>query len=450
MRGASSPLWVVVLLAGPVGSPAPISAQQPDIILIQTDDQPWHTLPQMPNVQRLIGDQGVRFDGYYINTSLCAPSRVTTLLGQYSHHTGILGNAKSAKMFLPKSPKSLPVWLQNAGYRTALVGKWLNDYSKAGSGWPAAPAGWSVWRAMKGPAYYNYQLSIDGVIEVHGSTPAEYSTRVLRDYAVQVLNSAPIDTPLFLLFTPYAPHAPMIPDPADVNAFNSVPWGISFLPNYNEVNVSDKPAWVRALPLVKDKKMQKQYENQLESLQAVDRAVADILAAAEARGRPLYVFYISDNGWTMGAHRWFRKWCAYDECSKGPFLVRGPGIPAGVVIDNAKLVSNVDLAPTIAALAGATANTTVDGLNLLPLLQEPTLEWKRDVLLEDRGSPSAKLMRFWSIRSHDGWEWTEYDNGDRELYDMTTDAFQLESRHKDAALADLRADLAARLAALRE
>jgi arylsulfatase A-like enzyme len=403
----------------------------------------------MPNVQRLIGDQGARFDGYYINTSLCAPSRVTTLLGQYSHHTGILVNANSAKKFLPKSAKSLPVWLRSAGYRTAFVGKWLNDYGKKDSGWPAAPAGWDVWRGGDG-GYYNYRLSIDGVIEIHGSTPIDYSTRVLRDYAIEALNSAPTDVPLFLLFSPYAPHAPMTPDPVDVNAFNGVPWGISFLPNYNEANVSDKPAWVRALPLVKDQKMRQQHENQLEALQAVDRAVADILAAAEARGRLLYVFYVSDNGWTLGAHRWFRKWCAYDECSKGPFLVRGPGITAGVVIDNTKLVSNVDLAPTIAALAGATPNTTVDGLNLLPLLQDPTFEWKREVLLEDRGSPSSKLMRFWSIRSHDGWEWTEYDNGDRELYDMTADAFQLESRHNDPALADLRADLAARLAALRQ
>jgi arylsulfatase A-like enzyme len=212
--------------------------------------------------------------------------------------------------------------------------------------------------------------------------------------------------------------------------------------------VSDKPAWVRALAPAKDQKMRLQHEQQIEALQAVDRAVVDVLAAAEGRGRPLYVIYTSDNGWALGAHRWTQKWCGYDECSREPLLVRGPGIEAGTVVPATQLASNVDLAVTISDWAGATPDIPVDGVSLRPLLDDPDISWNRDVLLELRGGPHVN-RKHWAIRTHDGWVWTEYDNGDRELYDMNADPWQLQSLHANPAFAAKRAELAARLAPMK-
>ncbi len=421
------------------------AAQAPDIILIETDDQPWHTLQFMPNVQRLIGDQGVTFRRYYVSTSLCGPSRATTLSGQHSHHNGVTRNAAAAAHF--DATTSLATWLDAAGYRTALVGKYLNDY---GVGvfpgvFPAVPPGWDYWRGMKGGGYFNFDISVDGVVEQHrGRTSDQYSTNVLRDYAVDFLQSSSTETPVFLFFTPFASHRIWTPDPVDLQAFDGLPFLARA--NYNETDVTDKPVWIRTLPLAQDQQIRLEGEKIAEVLQAVDRAVAAIVAAAEARGRPLYILFTSDNGWALGSHRWTKKLCVYDECSREPLLVRGPGIPAGVAIQKTKLASNVDLAPTIAELAGATPSLNVDGISLVPLLKDPDLPWTRDLLLENLG-PQAK---YWSVRTADGWEYTEYPQTQEfELYDLNADPSALQSLHADSAFGAKRAELAAKLAPMK-
>ncbi len=455
MRAACSTLRVALLLAAAFGSPSPVSAQQPDIILIQTDDQPGHTMQFMPNVQQLIGDLGATFEGFYVSTSLCGPSRATTLTGQFSHSHGVLGNNRAAGRL--KKDTALPTWLKAAGYRTALVGKYVNNYDDlaSGGGWPDVPPGWDFWRAFRVAGYYGYSLSIDGIIQTYSNTPADYSTRVLTAFALDFLAS-PDSTPLFLYFTPYAPHGPSTPDSLDLQTFDGVSWGVSKLPGYNEADVSDKPAWIRALSLASDQQQRVKYEKTIESLQAVDRAVAQIVlaseAAAAARGRDLWVIYTSDNGFALGNHRWIEKWTPYESESRQPLLIRGSGVAPGTLIPATKLASNVDLAVTVADLAEATPTLTVDGASLVPLVTDPSMPWERAILLETRGGGSKGngAPKFWGIVSADGWKWIEYDkNGERELYDLNTDPFEMQSLHADPAFADKRAELAAKLVSLK-
>ena len=161
------------------------------------------------------------------------------------------------------------------------------------------------------------------------------------------------------------------------------------------------------------------------------------------------MFYTSDNGWFQGEHRIeFGKILPYEPAVRVPLLVRGPGITAGR--QNSAFVANVDLAPTIVATAGATARRLMDGRSLWPLLQgQPSWGTSsgRYVMLEDSPLGSAATV-FWSIRQG-RYVYTEYNNGDRELYDLGIDSAEVASRHADPAYATIRTRLAEHLAAMR-
>jgi N-acetylglucosamine-6-sulfatase len=104
---------------------------KPNIVLILTDDQRWDTLRWMPNVRRLLMDKGVTFTNAFVPNSLCCPSRVTILTGQYSHTNGIWSNEwpnGGFKVFRGHDGSTIATWLHDAGYRTALIGKYLNEY----------------------------------------------------------------------------------------------------------------------------------------------------------------------------------------------------------------------------------------------------------------------------------------------------------------------------------
>ncbi len=434
-------------LLGSLLEEAPLEAQQPkrNVVLIVVDDGTLEILNFLPNVRALIADRGVSFAGYYVSTSLCGPSRCSMFTGQYGHTTGVVANGSAEARCRVKVARGLPVWLHDVGYRTGLFGKWLNSYFGAEGSAPQVPPGWDEFWGYDG-GYTGFLMSVNGHTQTFDGP--NYSTYVIRDAALDFIGSVPSGTPYFVVFTPYAPHDPSTAAAEDEHAFDGLPWGDK--PNYNEADVSDKPLFVRSLGLANDQLMRSNHEKVAESLQAVDRAVADIVAAVAARGdlANTYFVFTSDNGFLLGEHRLEGKWVTYEEASHEPLLVRGPGIPKGVTVRPRKLASNVDLAATIADLAGVTPELPQEGVSLRPLLEDPSAPWSRDLLLENRGSGGAK-MRYWSVRSSDGWEYSEYDNGERELYDLNADPFQLESRHGQAATAAKQAELAAKLAALR-
>jgi arylsulfatase A-like enzyme len=316
---------------------------------------------------------------------------------------------------------ALPVPLKRSGYRTGYFGKYFNDYSTRAT---YVPPGWSDWRAFNsvGPAYINYTMNENGVTVPYGTGSQNYSTNMITAHAVQFINATPPGQPFFLVYAPTAPHYPSTPDPLDVGAFSGHP---AWRPlSYNEADVSDKPSWVKALPLISTTEQDSvdiEHQKQLETMLAVDRGVATMLNALSATGRlgSTVVIYTSDNGLSWGEHRWVdSKLCPYEECIRVPLWIQMPGI-AGRVDDH--LVQNVDLAPTIAELADVSLMTSpVNGRSLVPLLMDPSAAWRSEIFHETY----SLLHPHVAVRTSQ-YTYVEYVNGDRELYDLVADPNQM-------------------------
>jgi arylsulfatase A-like enzyme len=425
-----------------------IQNQRPnDIVLILSDDQRYDLMGYMPLTDAALSSETVRFDQAVVTTSLCCPSRSSILTGRYAHNHGVLTNGLpngGASKFDPSS--TIATWLTQAGYRTALLGKYLNGYERLS---PAVPPGWADFEAFVLPEFYNYSLNGNGTLAGYGATPADYSTDVLTAKAEQFIGSTNPRQGLFLFLTPFAPHAPATPAPGDVGAFNGVaPWRP---PSFNEADVSDKPAWIQALPRLTQAKVaagDSLRQKQLESLLAVDRMVSGVVAALKQSGRwphTLFVF-TSDNGYSWGEHRWLdAKMCPYQECIRVPLWIRAPGLSAR---HDTSLAANIDLAPTFAAWAGIPTPANVNGVNLLPLLSDPATPWRDAILVEHLGTPIPGHIDSQGVRTS-RYLYNEYVNGDRELYDLQLDPFELTNVVNDPAYAATVATLQATLATLK-
>lgn len=441
-EGAESPteeLGLVVTAPPPAG---PL-----DIVLILTDDQRPETMQYMPRTLSLIAQQGVTFTNAFASTPLCCPSRASILTGLYTHNHGVITNfgpTGGARVFVDTS--TIATWLQAAGYRTGLIGKYLNDYNHM-QPWPYRPPGWSVWKAFKLPEYYQYTM-VEGSQEVvYGSSPADYSTEMLATAAVDFIANTPANQRLLLVYAPYAPHAPALPAVQDDGAFSHLP--ALRPPSYDEADASDKPLWVQALPRVSQAKSDSNdvfRRRQVESLQAVDRGVERIVSALAAAGRldSTAIIFASDNGLVWGEHRFFTKNCVYEECIRVPLLIRAPGV---VPRQDDHLVELIDLAPTIARWARIDSlPAPVNGLDLAPLLRSAGAPWRTEILLEvlARLQPPATEGLFSAVRT-DRYVYSELTTGERELYDLMNDPFQLENIAEDPGMAGVVAQLKALL-----
>src|SRR5262245_1005789 len=174
----------------------------------------------MPIVRHQLAARGTTFTNAFVENPLCCPSRSTVLTGQFSHSTGIYENAPPNGGFQDfEDASTIATWLQSAGYRTGLVGKYLNGYTVTNGHY--VPPGWSRWVVHSaGGEYFDYNLSVDGTNVTYGNEEADYSTDVFGGYARDFITGTPGDVPLFLYFAPHAPHGltdgPPIPAPRDV------------------------------------------------------------------------------------------------------------------------------------------------------------------------------------------------------------------------------------------
>jgi N-acetylglucosamine-6-sulfatase len=404
----------------------------------------------MPVVQHEIVKRGVEFQNGFVTTSLCCPSRASILTGRYAHNHGVLTNAPprgGAPLFDPTF--ALPVWLHAAGYQTGLFGKYMNAYYLIA---PGVPPGWDAWQAFvqDGPLYFDYTVSENGVAVKHGHQEEDYSTDVMRDRTLAFIEQN-ARRPFFALFAPFAPHDPAIPAPRHVGRFAGVPpWRP---PNWEEPDVSLKPVWVQFQKAITQADRSVQTDQlrigMLESLLAVDEAVAALLARLEQLGLAddTMVIFLSDNGLHLLEHWWTFKETLYEEAIRVPFAIRYPAlVPLGRRAD--ELVANIDLAPTIAAVAGATVPGPVDGASLVPLLDGSAAGWRTDLLFEN--FVTFLILPSSAVRT-DRWKYihteTTFGIAD-ELYDLQGDPYELVNLAFDPGHAALLAALSARLAEL--
>ncbi|MGH3344686.1 MAG: sulfatase family protein [Carbonactinosporaceae bacterium] len=470
-RNASAGAVVLIALAA-VASVAPAGRERaagarppsrPNIVLVVTDDLDAASMARLPMLRRELADRGTTFTRFFATDSLCCPSRASILRGQYVHNHRVRSNTGrhgGYRAFARLEGSTVATWLDDAGYRTGLVGKYLNGYPKRTA--PAyVPTGWDDWHSGDGLAPYQgfgYHLVENGRRVFYGYQNRDYGVDVLARKSVRFIRSSQgRGRPFFLYVAPYAPHLPATPPSRYAHALAGAhaPRTVAF-----DRGVSHPPDWQRDLaPLSAGQKSMIDwiYRQRMASMLAVQDLVHRLVTTLRRTGRldNTYLVFTSDNGFHLGQHRLGAgKRTAFEEDIKVPLLVRGPGVAAGRGVE--ALTSTVDLAPTLAQLAGTHPPEFVDGRSLVPLLhgRDPA-RWRRGVLVEHFDRPqivsldpyrelifSQQLLRvvppvFRALRTA-RYSYVEYSTGARELYDLRRDPHQLHNVAPTASTTVLR------------
>jgi N-acetylglucosamine-6-sulfatase len=437
------------------------SAKRPNFVVITTDDQDAASLSRtvMPNVVEGISERGTLFTSGFASPPLCCPSRAGFITGQYPHNHGVFANSPGYPTLRGKAD-TLPKWLKRSGYRTGFVGKFLNGYSRSKlEGIEPAP-GFDRWYAVhRRKLYYHYQMTINGRLRGFGGGKRDYLTKVITRYSKKFIGrESRKGNPFFLWASYWAPHYSkrervkgpcdhlVTPGPGDEHAFRNAP--LPLPPSFDEEDVSDKPPFIRRLPRINEpniRRLTRSYRCRLASLLAVDRGVNSILKALKRSGEldDTVLVFTSDNGFYHGEHRITHgKATPYEPAIRVPLTISVPAAhldgPRAAVAPEP--VSNVDLAPTILDLAGASSCgkgdcRALDGRSLMPLLSEGSAAWPEDraVLFETR--TGEKPCRYEAIRTQSLF-YAEHGVGNaarcqrakqKELYDLEADPYELEN-----------------------
>jgi arylsulfatase A-like enzyme len=455
-------------------------ASRPNLVVLMTDDQTLESMRVLPKVRALLGDHGVTFSNFFANYPLCCPSRTTYFTGQYAHNHHVLYNRGSTGGFrhFEGQDTAFPVALQRAGYHTIHIGKYLNGYGKGAA--PARapiPPGWDDWEASVDPStyrYYDFTLNENG--HPHRFSRHAYQTDVYANIAVQKIRQQAVaraGDPFFLDVAFLAPHAVEretsgldrfdeaavgyahrrhgirypVPAPKYRDRFADEP--LPYSAAFDQADVSAMPANIRDRPKFSRPEMadiRTDYRLRLASLLSVDDAVERIVDALRDTGaldRTVIVF-MSDNGYFHGEHRIpFGKYLPYEPSIRVPLIIRGPGIASGMTAN--ALASNVDIAPTILQLTGATALRAEDGRSLVPVLQDPLHgEVHQEVLLES-GKNDVGVPVYHGIRTA-RFKYVVYEDGDRELFDLQADPDEVRNLAGQRTMEPVEARLAAKLA----
>jgi N-acetylglucosamine-6-sulfatase len=444
---------------------APALARQ-NVVVLMTDDQTLESMAAMPQTGLLLGAQGTVFEEAISTFPLCCPSRATALTGQYSHNHGVISNKGAfGGLRVLDHANTLPVWLQESGYRTMHVGRYLNGYEYS----DGIPPGFSDWHGSPHSGAFNYvrwRVNENGSLVQYpvASHPGEYLTDFHGRRARELIEAAaPGDQPFYLQVWFVAPHragprdsddpttqGTPSPAPRHRDMFAATP--MPRPPNFDEANMYDKPQEVFDRPRLSAETIagiEENWRQERESLQSVDDAVAGIVQTLERTGElaNTLIVFTSDNGYMHGEHRAkAEKVLPYEPALRVPLILRGPGIPAG--FSDPRPVANIDIVPTIVDATGAIPRRVMDGRSLFDQVDDRTAWWGRDILIENgRGANSVAPFR--GIRTG-RFAYTFYTStGEYELYDLERDPYQLRSLDESDRHAPVLRDLRARLRRLR-
>jgi N-acetylglucosamine-6-sulfatase len=429
------------------------AGERPNILLILTDDADRSLLPKMPKIEEQLVRKGTTFPNAFAPFATCCPSRATILRGQYPHNTGVISNygthgGVGAFEVAGNVEDNLATRLDDAGYRTGLFGKYLNGY---GGGY--VPPGWDKWHGWAG-SYASAKIYENGRLNTH-ILSRRHETDILGSRAESFVSNAKEGSPWFAYVAFNSPHNPTYTEPKYADDYEGKRYPGS--PAFDEADVSDKPDWVRQLPRLSDQeraRYDRKHRDRLRAMRSVDDAISGLLGSLRETGqlKNTYVVFWNDNGYHMGQHRMPEgKRTVYEEDVRYPMVVRGPGVRHGA--KDERLVSGTDLMPTFLELAGAPTPEYVDGRSLVPVLFGSDPSWRDSLLLEGYddgfGDKTYVPPDFEAIRTSEGRTYVEYETGERELYDLSTDPRQLRSLHDEPERAVEVSALSARLQALK-
>jgi N-acetylglucosamine-6-sulfatase len=434
--------------------------RRPNIVYVLTDDLTADLLRYMPTV-RALQRRGVTFSNYFVSASLCCASRASLLTGRYPHSTRVRTNVWPTggwRLFNARGEEhsTYATDLRSRGYRTALLGKYLNEYQVLSR---SVPPGWTTW-AVSNKGYHNfdYAMNVDGRVKRFGSRPRDYLTDVIARRSVRFIGDAVrARRPFFLELSTFAPHGPATPAPRDRHRLRGLR-----APRYGawDKTISDGPSWLAHRPPLEHgqiKRLDERFRKRAQSVLAVDRMLRRVERTLRAEGvaGDTYVIFNSDNGFHLGQHRLMPgKMTAFDYDVKVPLIVAGPHVPRGRTVT--ELVQNIDLRPTFAKLAGAVIPASVQGRSLAALLHgRPAGPWRQTALIEHKGpdldpsdpdyqaAPGGNPVTYEAIRFAGGL-YVASANGEREYYDLTQDPDELHNIYGTLGRAR-RHELAARL-----
>jgi arylsulfatase A-like enzyme len=436
------------------------AAEPPNIIFVLTDDQRYdevgflNPILETPHMNAL-AEQGVHFANAFVTTALCSPSRASILTGQMMHNHGVIDNNRP----LPEGLELFPERLRQAGYQTAFVGKW-----HMGGRISEPRPEFDYWVSFPGQGTY-YPTNAFGqttMLTVNGERVPQsgYITDELTDYALKFLDQRDAEKPFFLYLSHKAVHASFEPAARHADQYADADIRLGKAPPED----ADVPLWVRNqrnswhgdefpyhsdLPL---KEFKRQYHR---ALSAVDDSLGRLQAwlAREGLTEDTVLILMGDNGFLFGEHGLIDKRNAYEESMRVPLLLSAPGrYAAGQTVQ--AMVANIDIAPTLLALAGATLPDHYDGLSFAKLPHAPADDPEvphgslRDVLTYEYywefnypQTPTVFALRtdrYKYIQYHGVWD-TE------ELFDLTLDPGETSNLIEDPALLEVKIDMRARL-----
>ncbi|MDP9866075.1 arylsulfatase A-like enzyme [Streptosporangium brasiliense] len=329
---------------------------------------------------------------------------------------------------------TLGTWMKSAGYRTGLMGKYLNHYPGGVAAPTYVPPGWDDWAVPVTRLYdeYDYTLNENGLLTAHGSAPEDYLTDVLSQKAGAFVSRQGTE-PFFLYLAPVAPHNPANYAPRHADAFAGAT--APRPPSFDQPDVSAEPRWLSSRPRFSARAIEgidERYRRRMRAMLGVDDMVGALIGTLRATGKldDTYIFFGSDNGFHLGQHRLAHgKTTPFEESIKVPLVARGPGIQAGGAIG--ELCANVDLAPTFAELGGAQLPDFAEGRSMVPLLRGRTpAPWRQNVLLEFYRPTSQASARQTPVPAYQGMRtarntFVRYSTGEYQLYDLVKDPYQL-------------------------
>ncbi|VGO20789.1 sulfatase family protein [Pontiella sulfatireligans] len=432
----------IALLLSTLGFLATEAAERPNILFLFSDDHalnaisayggPLAEVAPTPNIDRL-ATSGAVFENSFVANSICGPSRACILTGKHSHKNGFLYNSGNP---FDGTQWTVASALNNAGYATAVIGKWHLK---------STPVGFDHWEVYPGQGqYYNpIFLQMDGSTE----QAMGYATDVTTDKAIDWLDSRDKNKPFFLMCQHKAPHRTFSPALRHLGAFDgiTIPEPDNLFDDYatrsrtlpgNEMEIGQHMHWMYDLKLRKDEhtgvtlpgpdqhpaieynrmtdeqktawdayfgplnkkflaefnkgkmskqdvlcwKYQRYIKNYLSTVKSVDENIGRMLDYLEENGlaENTIVIYSSDQGFYLGEHGWFDKRWMFEESFKMPFLISWPGVikPGS---RPQELIQNIDYAPTFAEAAGITVPSDVQGMSLLPVFKGEVSDWRKSV-----------------------------------------------------------------------
>ncbi len=416
----------------------PLAQEQVEnVVFILADDLDWATFRQVPRLAAL-QDKGLTLLNATSTDSLCCPSRVSILRGQYIHNHLVVSNREASgggwPTFYVRGEESdcLPVWLQGAGVQTAFFGKYLNEYGEGKTGPTWVPPGWDRWFVPTTPTAmyrgYGYTVNSNGRLVTYGKKPKDFLADVLTEKTVEFIGSA--TEPFYAQLNLTNPHNPA---PVAKRHQSSNPTaGIPRTSSYNATGVAE-PGWRSSLGTMSKKRLKNldaRWQQRVQSAESIADAYDQVRAALSRAGKldSTLIVVGSDNGYHAATRRMPPgKRTPYFEDTVVPFVFIGPGIEPGATVD--KMTSTIDLAPTLSALFGTSAPQWADGRSLVPLLLgQPVASWRTGILTESMSAPEPgdpdyetfKPPQFRALRTPQ-WLYVKYEDGSTELINRLAD-----------------------------